>query len=227
MRSNDILAQAEPATGIRIDDNAVALGGLGKRVFDVFCAIAGLALLWPLFLVTYVAVRMTSPGPVFFSHQRIGLGGRSFPCYKFRSMIPTDQFDFDAYLRDNPEAAEEWHATQKLRYDPRITPIGNFLRKSSIDELPQLWNVIKGDMSIVGPRPIVTNEISRYGNKFGAYTSALPGITGLWQVMGRSDCSYTQRVAYDVDYVQNWSLRRDIAIILGTVVAVFKRQGSF
>ena len=137
----------------------------------------------------------------------------------------------DAALKDllerDPRAADEWAQSQKLKNDPRVTRLGKVLRETSLDELPQLWNVVRGDMSIVGPRPIVSAEVTRYGSNFPAYAATKPGITGLWQVTGRSDCSYEERVSLDVDYVRNWSILRDIYIIAKTAVVVFARKGSY
>jgi len=149
-----------------------------------------------------------------------------FDCIKFRSMV----LDADRVLRHhiaiNPEAGAEWAATQKLRNDPRVTKVGNFLRRSSLDELPQLFNVLRGEMSMVGPRPIVQAEVSRYGDDIEYYYAAKPGITGLWQVSGRSDMSYARRVKLDVWYVRNWTLWHDIAILFKTIPAVFLQRGA-
>ena len=198
-----------------------------KRVLDILVASAGIAVLWPLMLMVALAIRWTDPGPAIFGHERIGLNGRRFKCLKFRSMI----INSDAALRDLLErdaaAAAEWAQSQKLKNDPRVTKLGKILRETSLDELPQLWNVLKGDMSIVGPRPIVSAEVRRYGNYFKAYASTKPGITGLWQVTGRSDCSYDERVSLDVAYVQNWSILRDVWIIARTIIVVFARKGSY
>ena len=204
-----------------------APGGALKRILDIALAVTGIAVLWPLMLMVALAIRYTDPGPAVFGHERIGLNGRRFKCLKFRSMIVNS----DAALRDllerDSEAAAEWAQSQKLKNDPRVTKLGRILRETSLDELPQLWNVLKGDMSIVGPRPIVSAEVRRYGNSFKEYAATKPGITGLWQVTGRSDCSYDERVSLDVAYVQNWSILRDIWIIAKTVVVVFARKGSY
>lgn len=196
-----------------------------KSVFDVTAAGAALLFLAPLLIVLGALVRLDG-GPVLFAHTRIGRGGRRFPCLKFRSMV----VDADAVLRHlletDPKAALEWAATQKLRHDPRITWIGRFLRKTSLDELPQLFNVIRREMSLVGPRPIVAAELARYGHDIVYYLSARPGITGLWQVSGRSDTSYAQRVALDIAYVRDWSLWTDAAIVARTIPAVLKRKGA-
>jgi exopolysaccharide production protein ExoY len=202
-------------------------GGLLKRALDIVIASAGLVVLWPLMLMVALAIRYTDPGPAVFGHERIGLNGRRFKCLKFRSMIVNSEAALREHLARDPAAAAEWAASQKLKHDPRITRLGKILRETSLDELPQLWNVLKGEMSIVGPRPIVSAEVRRYGNDFQSYAATKPGITGLWQVMGRSDCSYDERVSLDVDYVRNWSILRDIWIIARTFIVVFARKGSY
>jgi Undecaprenyl-phosphate galactose phosphotransferase WbaP len=204
-----------------------APGGALKRVLDVIMASAGIAVLWPLMLMVAMAIRYTDPGPAIFGHERIGRSGRRFKCLKFRSMIINSDAALRELLERDPAAAAEWAQSQKLKNDPRITKLGKMLRETSLDELPQLWNVLKGDMSIVGPRPIVSAEVRRYGNYFEAYTATKPGITGLWQVTGRSDCTYDERVSLDVDYVKNWSILRDVWIIAKTVIVVFGRKGSY
>jgi len=202
-------------------------GGTLKRVLDIAIATAGITVLWPLMLMVALAIRWTDPGPVIFGHERIGLNGRRFKCLKFRSMIVNSEAVLRELLDRDAAAAAEWAQSQKLRSDPRVTKLGRMLRETSLDELPQLWNVLKGEMSIVGPRPIVSSEVRRYGNHFKAYAATKPGITGLWQVTGRSDCSYDERVSLDVAYVENWSILRDVWIIAKTVVVVFGRKGSY
>jgi exopolysaccharide production protein ExoY len=204
-----------------------APGGALKRVLDIAIATTGVAVLWPLMLMVALAIRYTDPGPAIFGHERIGLNGRRFKCLKFRSMIINSDAALRELLDRDPAAAAEWAQSQKLKNDPRVTKLGKMLRETSLDELPQLWNVLKGDMSIVGPRPIVSAEVRRYGNHFPAYAATKPGITGLWQVTGRSDCTYEERVSLDVAYVENWSLLRDVWIIARTVIVVFGRKGSY
>ena len=201
-------------------------GGTTKRVFDVVGAWILLVLLSPLFLTIAIVMRFADPGPLFFAHKRVGLGGRMFPCIKFRTMVMNSQEVLEQVLATDPERAAEWRNAQKLRNDPRVTMLGRVLRETSLDELPQLFNVVRGEMSLVGPRPIVTDEKARYGASIGAYESARPGITGLWQVSGRSDCTYEERVGYDTDYVGNWSLLRDVGILFRTVWVVMARRGS-
>jgi Undecaprenyl-phosphate galactose phosphotransferase WbaP len=202
-------------------------GGKLKRVLDILVASAGIVVLWPLMLMVALAIRYTDPGPAIFGHERIGLNGRRFKCLKFRSMIINSEAALRDLLERDTAAAAEWAQSQKLKNDPRVTKLGRLLRETSLDELPQLWNVLKGDMSIVGPRPIVSAEVRRYGSDFNAYASTKPGITGLWQVTGRSDCTYDERVSLDVAYVQNWSIVRDVWIIARTIVVVFARKGSY
>jgi lipopolysaccharide/colanic/teichoic acid biosynthesis glycosyltransferase len=203
------------------------VGGKGKRAVDLAVSLAALVALWPLFLMIVLVMKATDPGPVFFAHERIGFNGRRFRCLKFRSMVVESDAALQALLRRDPEAAREWYETQKLRQDPRITTLGRLLRVTSLDELPQLINVLVGDMSIVGPRPIVLAEKARYGHNYSLYTAARPGLTGPWQVSGRSDCSYEQRVMLDVDYVQNWSMVRDALVMVKTAVVVLSRNGSY
>lgn len=203
-----------------------ALGGIFKRTFDVTAATCILLMLAPLFLFTALAVSMTSGPPVLYGHERIGLGGRRFRCWKFRTMR-TDAADvLRRHLERDDAARREWNASRKLRNDPRITRFGRILREYSVDELPQLLNVIRGDMSLVGPRPVVEDELSYYGREADAYFAARPGITGLWQVSGRSDTDYARRVELDAEYVRSWSHGHDIRILLRTVPAVLGARGS-
>ncbi len=171
-------------------------------------------------LVVAAAVRLTTHGPAFFVHQRVGRSGQMFPCLKFRSMWPDAQERLDDILAVNAELRSEWELTQKLRNDPRVTPVGRVLRKSNLDELPQILNVLVGQMSIVGPRPITPAETERYGDGIATVLSVKPGITGLWQVSGRSDLSYDQRVELDIAYVVQRSFLRDLVICLKTAGAM-------
>ena len=197
-----------------------------KRVFDIVASSALLLLLSPLFI--YVSARVkTDGGPALYGHERVGRRGKAFKCLKFRSMHVDSQNMLRKLLESNPEARDEWERDFKLKNDPRITPIGNVIRKTSIDELPQLLNVLRGDMSLVGPRPVIEDELARYGQYKSFYLRVSPGITGLWQVSGRSDTSYEERVALDVWYAQNWSLVYDIAILLKTIGVVFGRKGAY
>lgn len=208
------------------EDARLPRGGAAKRLFDIATASFLLLALLPVLLFVALLIFSFDTGPVLYGHDRIGYRGRRFRCLKFRSMIPNSTQVLERHLAENPAARAEWDATQKLRSDPRITPLGKFLRTTSLDELPQLINVVRGDMSLVGPRPIVQAEAARYGNKLPAYLCARPGITGLWQVSGRSDVDYDRRVMLDEAYVATWSLPGDVSILLRTVKVVFSQTGS-
>ena len=198
-----------------------------KRAFDLIATISGGLLISPILLAIAVANAIRNHGHVFFAHRRIGKNGKEFYCYKFQSMVPDAEAKLEQYLKSHPEARKEWEETFKLTNDPRVTKLGAFLRKTSLDELPQLWNVIKGDMSLVGPRPIVKKEIPRYGEHFKEYCSVLPGITGMWQASGRSDTTYAERVAMDTWYVHNWSVWLDIMYLAKTFGAVIHSKGAY
>jgi len=197
-----------------------------KRYFDVREASLILILTWPLFVYLAWCIRKDG-GPAIFAHTRVGQNGHQFSCYKFRSMY----VDAEKYLRDvlasNPELQAEWAREYKLKDDPRISKIGHFLRRTSLDELPQIFNVIKGDMSLVGPRPVIKAELERYGDDVDYFLMVRPGMTGLWQVSGRNDVGYDTRVYLDTWYVKNWSLWYDIAILFKTIKVVFKREGAY
>ena len=197
------------------------------RVVHVACAVLALTTLLPLMVMLTLIIWATQGGPIFFGHTRVGRMGESFRCWKFRSMVVDADQVLRAYLAANPEALAEWRLDHKLRKDPRITPIGRFLRASSLDELPQLWNVIVGEMNLVGPRPIVFSEVDRYKADFSYYCQCRPGITGLWQISGRNDVAYDQRVALDVRYAKIRSLWLDGKIILATIPAVIRRKGCY
>lgn len=198
-----------------------------KRTMDVTLSLSGLIALSPLFIVIAVWTKLTAPGPLFFGHERIGKHGRRFKAWKFRTMLVNSQEILEKTLAENPEMREEWEATYKLQNDPRITGPGHFLRKSSLDELPQLWNVLKGEMSLVGPRPIVIGEVDRYKNTFKNYLRVTPGVTGFWQISGRNLTTYDRRVQLDDYYVMNWSIWFDIYILVRTVKTVAFREGAF
>ena len=198
----------------------------GKRAVDLIVATALLALIAPALLMISFLVRLDG-GPALFRHRRIGRGGHSFLCLKFRTMrVDAEQILHDLLDRD-PEARKEWDRDFKLRDDPRITRLGRILRRTSIDELPQLINVLKGEMSLVGPRPIVEAEIPRYGGAITFYLRCRPGITGLWQVTGRNNTSYTERVTLDVEYERDISVWRDCHILAKTVIIVLTRNGAY
>jgi exopolysaccharide production protein ExoY len=192
-------------------------------------SLAALALLFflPLMILVALAIWCQDRGPVLFAHRRIGRDGRKFPCLKFRSMAIDAEERLQEVLAADPEARAEWASDHKLRNDPRVTGLGLFLRKSSLDELPQLINVIRGEMDLVGPRPIVDGEIAKYGARFKHYCAVNPGITGLWQVSGRNDASYRSRVAMDCVYAKSKSLPLDLWILVATVPAVLFRKGSY
>jgi Undecaprenyl-phosphate galactose phosphotransferase WbaP len=202
------------------------VGGAAKRVIDVTIALLALIVLSPLMLMIVVLMKLTDPGPVFFGHKRVGFEGRHFHCFKFRSMATNSAELLQRLLQSDPVARAEWETSQKLRNDPRVTRLGRILRETSLDELPQLFNVLKGDMSLVGPRPIVDEEIYRYSHRFSAYKRVRPGVTGMWQVNGRSDATYASRVKFDTFYVRNWSVPLDLAILFKTVGVVLRRDGS-
>lgn len=200
--------------------------GVAKRLVDIIGAIAIGIIVSPLFLVIAVAIRATG-SPVFFSHTRIGWGHRTFRCYKFRSMVPDAEEVLTDLLRSDPRVLQEWRANHKLQNDPRVVGIGDFLRKTSLDELPQLWNVLKGDMSLVGPRPIVADEMERYGNKARTYCSVRPGMTGLWQILGRSNVTYSRRVSLDMLYIRKQNFRVDCWVLWQTLFVVLGRFGAY
>ncbi len=197
-----------------------------KRLFDIAAASLLLALLSPL-LLAVTALICRDGGKVLFGHRRIGVRGRTFRCWKFRSMVPNAEAVLVDVLARDSEARAEWERDFKLRDDPRITPVGRFLRSTSLDELPQLLNVLAGDMSLVGPRPIVADEVTRYGAAFHDYARCRPGITGIWQVSGRNDIGYAQRVQLDQQYARNWSFTADLAVLLRTPIAVLRRSGAY
>jgi Undecaprenyl-phosphate galactose phosphotransferase WbaP len=218
--------QQTSTQAIGLERDRKALFPIAKRALDILGAGVGLVLLAPFFLIVALMVRADG-GPAFFAHQRVGRGGKLFGCLKFRSMVVDSQARLEALLANDPAARAEWEATRKLKNDPRITRIGRFLRSTSLDELPQLINVLRGEMSLVGPRPVQEAEIDRYyGASAAHYMAVRPGITGLWQVSGRSETSYESRVALDVSYVSRPSLLADISILLRTPVAVLSRRGA-
>ncbi|HEY6458255.1 MAG TPA: sugar transferase [Steroidobacteraceae bacterium] len=200
-------------------------GEAAKRLLDIVGALTLAVLLSPLLLVVGL-VLARDRGPIIYSHSRTGRHGRSFDCLKFRTMVPNAEQVLRELLHNDPDMQREWMRNQKLRNDPRITAIGRFLRRTSLDELPQLWNVLKGEMSLVGPRPVVREEWARYGHRLDHYLTAKPGVTGLWQVMGRSDCCYRRRVALDTYYVRKRNLFLDMFILLQTVRVVFRGRGA-
>lgn len=198
-----------------------------RRILDIVFALTLLVLLAPLLVIVAAVVAVTSPGPVIFAHRRLGMNGTTFSCLKFRTMRSDAERVLASILASDPNLREEWENGHKLTNDPRITPIGKFLRATSLDELPQLINVLRGDMTLVGPRPIVREELGFYGRYALHYFSVRPGLTGLWQISGRSMTTYRRRVAADVYYVRSRSFMLDTWILLGTVPAVLSTDGSY
>lgn len=197
-----------------------------KRLLDIVGALALSLVFSPLVLIIAVRMRLEG-GPILFRHRRIGQGGRTFECLKFRTMVPNAEQVLQNLLKEDSEARAEWLRDHKLRNDPRVTRLGRFLRKTSLDELPQLWNVLRGEMSLVGPRPIVKDEMLRYGRYLPSYLAAKPGITGLWQVTGRNDTDYQRRVVLDTYYVRKQTLLIDMKILIKTVKVVIWGRGAY
>jgi Undecaprenyl-phosphate galactose phosphotransferase WbaP len=200
---------------------------LTKWVLEITIAILISLAILPLIALIALIIRLDSPGPVFYGHQRIGRRGKAFTAWKFRTMAPQSDQLLAQYLKENPEARLLWEQERKLKDDPRITRCGRWLRRSSLDELPQIWNVLRREMSLVGPRPIVADEVIRYADKFDLYTRVLPGITGLWQVSGRNNITYGERVSLDAYYVRNWSVWLDLYILIKTVWVVMRGEGAY
>ena len=198
-----------------------------KRGMDLLFCTLGAVVLLPLGFLLALCIRLDSPGPIFFRQRRVGQGGREIHIFKFRTMVRDADAFLQRLLQENPALQEEWEKDQKLKNDPRITRVGRILRKLSLDELPQLINVVKGDMSLVGPRPIVENEEEKYGPVYEEYCLVKPGITGLWQISGRNNTSYAERVAYDHYYISNWSVWMDLWILGKTVPVVLTGYGAY
>lgn len=203
------------------------IGLLSKRIIDIILASSGIILLAPLLTLCFLACLLSSPGPAVFRHQRVGFRGKLFDCFKFRTMVSDSEDRLRAYLASNPAAAAEWSATRKLQFDPRVTVIGAILRRTSLDELPQLFNVLLGDMSMVGPRPVTEEELSKYSINARAYLACRPGITGLWQVSGRSRTTYSKRVACDTFYASNWSMALDLKIMIVTIPVLLDSDNAY
>jgi exopolysaccharide production protein ExoY len=226
------ITDPSPGTGGSELDLALSGSGLGdrnfgcKRAADMVIAGVALALTMPLLIIVALLIKLTDGGPAVFAQERYGLNGRKFRCYKLRTMVPDARERLEQVLAGCPKRRDEWQRTEKLSNDPRITWIGGFLRKTSIDELPQLINILRGDMSIVGPRPIQQHEIIRYRDAYRYYVSVRPGLTGLWQISGRSDTSYQYRVHLDLIYIQNRTFWGDVLIMLKTVPAVLFSRGA-
>lgn len=203
-----------------IDDSLI-------RQVDVLIALVAILFFAPLMGIIVIALRLTDPGPMVFRQPRVGKGGELFPCYKFRTMHINAERILAALLASDPAIQAEWSRDHKLRNDPRVSKIGNLLRRTSLDELPQLFNVLKGHMSIVGPRPITEKECARYGRHFKSYLAVRPGITGVWQVSGRSSTTYRRRVACDIVYARTRSLATNVRIIAVTIPMVLLARGAY
>jgi exopolysaccharide production protein ExoY len=208
-------------------DTRASRDSVSKMAFDRISAGLVLVVISPTLMAVAACVWLRDPGPVLFRHRRIGKDGEPFDCLKFRTMAVDSDAILARHLEENPEAAKEWRETRKLRNDPRVTRLGAILRKTSLDELPQLINIVKGEMSVVGPRPIVQDEVQHYGNAIHDYCSVRPGLTGLWQVNGRSDTGYSERVKLDQTYVQKRTFLGDLGIIFRTVGVVLRGKGSY
>lgn len=199
-----------------------------KRLFDLFFSSAMLLLLLPILILIAFLILVTSPGKIIYGHRRIGRGGKPFYCYKFRTMYSDSSERLRELLEKNPEKRVEWESTFKLKDDPRVTPVGRFLRRTSLDELPQFWNVLMGDLSVVGPRPVVEEELAiHFKDKAEKILTIRPGVTGLWQVSGRSDTSYALRVSLDELYVDSGSLWMDLSLIFKTIKCVVIGKGAY
>ena len=194
-----------------------------KRFFDVVCSAIALILLSPVFLIISILIRLESKGPIFFVHKRIGKNGKTIGIYKFRTMVPNAEELIKSFT---PEQMKEFKENFKLENDPRITKVGKILRKTSLDELPQLINILKGDLSIVGPRPVIQDEVEKYGNNKDKFLSVTPGLTGYWAANGRSTTTYPQRMTMELYYVDNISWKLDMKIIFKTFVSVIKKEGA-
>ena len=211
----------------KIDVRKIVYGFL-KRIIDILGGIVGVVLLIPVTIGVYIARKILKEddGPLFYEQLRYGKGGKQFRIYKFRSMCMNADKRLNEYLDQNDEAKKGFEENHKLKNDPRITKIGNVLRKTSIDELPQLINVLKGDMSLIGPRPVVDGEIEKYGKNKDKFLSVRPGITGYWAANGRSDTSYDERIKMELYYVDNISFKLDVKIFFKTILSVIKKEGA-
>lgn len=202
--------------------------GLGKRIFDILLSLAILAVAAPFFLLCIVGVKLSSPGPVFYAHPRVGRGGRPFGCWKFRTMVRDADAKLQPLLASDPALMQEWRTYFKLKVDPRVTSIGRFLRKTSLDELPQIWNVLKGEMSVVGPRPLTEKEVREYlKDKASKILSVRPGLTTLWIIRGRNRLSLEERVALEEYYVSHRTFWMDCKLIVQTVLVMLFPKGAY
>jgi len=218
----------EGVLGLEIQRNLLnASGQFLKRLMDLFIILLGGIFVFLLIIVIAIFIRLDTPGSIFYRQRRVGKEGKEIRVWKFRTMMMNADQLLEPWLDESPDLRAEWEATHKLKNDPRVTRVGAILRRTSLDELPQLWNVIKGEMSLVGPRPIVNDEINHYNEVFLLYKQVLPGMTGLWQVSGRSDTTYESRVRLDAYYIRHWSIWMDIYILIRTFWVVIKRSGAY
>lgn len=226
MDGNLDLSSNTPIVSRILDRNLVSKNWIA-RVFDISLILFAAPFIILAFLVITILIKLDSPGPVFYRQRRIGRLGRKFHIYKFRTMVQNADQTLELYLDSSPELRAQWLATHKLKEDPRVTRLGSMLRKLSLDELPQIWNIIIGDMSWIGPRPIVDAEVEKYGKCFDLYIQVRPGLTGLWQVSGRNDTTYERRVELDEYYIRNRSLKLDLQILWETVFVVLRKHGAY
>jgi undecaprenyl-phosphate galactose phosphotransferase len=226
MMSTTIYLESAPEDGAAPIKLASRGSRLAKSILDYAGSIALLVLLSPV-MATIALLLLRTGRPVLYAHERVGLNGQVFRCFKFRTMVPNASEKLSELLERDPELKASWQRRRKLKSDPRITPLGGFLRRTSLDELPQLFNVLRGEMSLVGPRPVMIDELAHYGHDVVYYIQVKPGISGLWQVSGRNDIDYANRVFLDVWYVQHWSPVFDCAILLRTPRAVLRRSGAY
>ncbi len=217
---------ATTGSGQRVEHSDSVGTPLLKLLFDKSFACFALLFFAPVLILIAIALKLREGGDVLYAHERIGQGGRRFRCLKFRTMVPDADHRLTVLLAADPKAREEWEVSRKLMNDPRVSCLGKFLRRTSLDELPQFFNVLRGDMSIVGPRPIVSEELPLYSEHMASYMSVRPGITGLWQVSGRSDTTFQERVGLDVLYVENRSVWLDMQIIFRTVSVLLSQKGA-
>lgn len=194
-----------------------------KRIIDIVISFIGMIVLLPIFLIIAAVIKLDSKGPVFFVHKRIGKDGKEIGIYKFRTMVQNAE---DLIEKFTPEQQAEFKENYKLQHDPRVTKVGKFLRKTSLDELPQILNILKGDLSIIGPRPVIAKELEKYGKNKEKFVSVKPGLTGFWAANGRSDTTYAERVQMELYYIDNMSLKMDIKIFFKTIIAVIKKEGA-
>jgi len=227
MASNLEFSSKKTRIAPRIHDRNLESNDWIARILDISVILLAIPYILLAFLMITVLIKLDSPGPVFYRQTRIGRFGRKFHLNKFRTMVQNADQVLQNYLDNSPQLKTQWLETHKLKHDPRVTRLGSILRKSSLDELPQLWNILKGEMSLVGPRPIVDAEVVKYGKCFNLYVQVRPGLTGLWQVSGRNDTTYKERVELDEFYVRNRGLKLYFQILRKTVFVVLKKDGAY